>query len=156
MPDDIATTSTADAVEIVTFRVGQQAFCLEIAHVLEIRGWTETTTLPHAPDYVIGMMNLRGSVLPVIDFSRRLGLGPTELTSRHVIVIARIDNKSVGFVVDAVSDILSVHTEELQPTPDVASVKTQSFIKGVYLRDDMIIRAIDAPALLPQDEHVAA
>lgn len=145
-----------DRIEIVSFAIGEQAFCLDIGHVLEIRGWTSTTTLPHAPDFVVGMMNLRGAVLPVIDLSMRLGLGKTIPESRHVIIIAHIDEKSVGFLVDAVSNIITVNTAEMQPTPEVSSSKTTAFIRGVYTLEDTIVRAIDVHQIMPQENMNAA
>ena len=135
--------------EIVSFTIGEQSFCIEINHVLEIRGWTETTILPHAPEFVIGMMNLRGTVLPVVDLSLRLGLGKTKPQLRHVIIIAQIGDKTFGLLVDSVSDILTVTKNEMRPTPDVASERTAAFIKGVFAFDEMLVRAIDVHQVLP-------
>ncbi|WP_270728826.1 chemotaxis protein CheW [Shimia sp. Alg240-R146] len=156
MSDQTNEEQTEDRIEIVSFTIGEQAFCLNIGHVLEIRGWTSTTTLPHAPDYVVGMMNLRGAVLPVMDLSMRLGLGKTVPESRSVIIIAHIDKKSVGFLVDAVSNILTVNQADMQPTPEVSSARTAAFIRGVYTMDDTIVRAIDVHQIMPQDNLVAA
>ena len=156
MSEPTSPEQDATQVEIVSFTIKNQAFCLDIGHVLEIRGWTDTTTLPHAPDYVIGMMNLRGNVLPVVDLSLRLGLGKTEPESRHVIIIASIDNKSVGFLVDAVSNILTVDLADIQSTPDVSSPRTAAFIKGVWSVDDTIVRAIDVHQILFEEEQSAA
>ncbi|WP_368187481.1 chemotaxis protein CheW [Aestuariibius sp. HNIBRBA575] len=142
--------------EIVTFAVGDQGFCMEIEYVLEIRGWAKTTILPHAPDYVVGLMNLRGTVLPVIDLSLRLGLGKTETTARHVIIIAKIEDKTIGLLVEAVSDIMSVSEGELKPTPDVASNQTRAFIKGVYSIEDTLVRAIDINQVVPNSDGIAA
>lgn len=97
MHDTQTGSRTANRVEIVCFTVEDRDFSIEISHVLEIRGWTSTTTLPHAPDFVVGMMNLRGTVLPVVDLSLRLGFGKTEPGKRHVIIIAQIDHKIIGF-----------------------------------------------------------
>lgn len=130
--------------EIVSFMVRGLAFCLAIEHVLEIRGWTDTTALPHSPDYVLGMMNLRGTVLPVIDLSQRFGFGRTVPEARHVIIIVSVHKKITGFLVDSVSDIAMVHESEMQPTPMVSSDKTSLYIKGVYTIDGTLIRAIDA------------
>lgn len=146
----------AAAQEIVSFAIGAQAFCFDIAHVLEIRGWTQTTSLPHAPDYVIGMMNLRGTVLPVLDLSLRLGLGKTDPGPRHVIIIARVDDRIVGFLVDAVSDIIMVREGDLLPTPDVSSPRTQAYIRGVYAIEDRLVRALDVHQVLPQQETAVA
>ena len=149
--------STSDnRVEIVCFTVEEQDFCIEISHVLEIRGWTSTTTLPHAPEFVVGMMNLRGTVLPVVDLSLRLGFGKTQPGQRHVIIIAQIDQKTVGFLVDAVSDIITVDETEMQATPDVSSARTQAFIRGVHSVDDKLVRAIDVHEVLPQTEPIPA
>lgn len=142
--------------EIVTFAIGDQSFCMEIEHVLEIRGWTKTTLLPHAPDYVVGLMNLRGNVLPVIDLSLRLGLGKTEPTQRHVIIVAVVADRNVGFLVEAVSDIVTVQVESMKPTPDVASARTRAFIKGVYSLSDDLVRALDVHEAVPGKEALAA
>ena len=136
--------------EIVSFTIGAQSFCIEIDHVLEIRGWTETTVLPHAPDFVVGMMNLRGTVLPVVDLSMRLGLGKTTPQLRHVIIIAQIGDKTTGLLVDSVSDILTVKQQDMRATPDVASEKTAAFIKGVYTLESNLVRAIDVHQVLPK------
>lgn len=156
MPDTPKDRSQTPTREIVSFSVGEQRFCMEIEHVLEIRGWTKTTILPHAPDYVIGMMNLRGTVLPVVDLSLRLGLGRTDPSARHVIIIARIHEQTVGFLVENVSDIASVNESDMQPTPDVSSALTQAFIKGVYSIEEELVRAIDVYQILPREAVAAA
>lgn len=145
-----------DLSEIVTFAVGKQGFCIEIEHVLEIRGWTKTTVLPHAPEYVVGLMNLRGNVLPVIDLSLRLGLGKTETTPRHVIIITHVEDRTLGLLVEAVSDIVSVRDGEMKPTPDVASTQTRTFIRGVYSVAESLVRAIDVHQVVPKADGIAA
>lgn len=140
--------------EIVAFTVQEQAFCIDIGNVLEIRGWTPTTTLPHAPDYVKGLMNLRGTVLPVLDMSRRLGLGSAEPSDRDVIIIVRPGDMTVGFLVEAVSDILTVSNDEMTPTPDVNSAETKSFIEGIFTHGDQLIRAVDVHSIMPTSAEV--
>ena len=156
MYEEPETDEDQNQTEIVAFTMSDQAFCFEIDHVLEIRGWSETTTLPHAPEYVMGMMNLRGVVLPVVDLSARMGLGTTRPTERHVIIIALIAGKNVGFLVDSVSNILTVNREDLQPTPEVASSQTTSFLRGIYTLDDVILRDIDLQNILLSPDQVAA
>lgn len=141
----------ANQREIVSFRVAAQDYCIDIGHVREIRGWSETTRLPHTPDYVKGVMNLRGNVIPVIDLSHRLGLGRTEPTERHVIVITAWGDSTVGLLVDAVSDIMTVSSEQMRPTPEVASSTAREFIEGVFAVEDTLIRAIDLQRILPKD-----
>lgn len=135
--------------EIVAFLVAGQDFCIDIGHVREIRGWTPTTTLPHAPSYIKGVMNLRGTVLPVIDLADRLGFGATEPSPRHVIVIALIGSRTVGFLVEAVSDIMSLPPTDLKPTPHIASAETKTFVQGVFTVEDRLIRVIELARILP-------
>jgi purine-binding chemotaxis protein CheW len=146
---DAAEQLAATQREIVSFRVAQQDFCIDIGSVREIRGWTPTTVLPHAPEYITGVMNLRGAVLPVVDLSARLGLGPTEPSPRHVIIIAMIDGNTVGLLVDAVSDILTVASDEIKPTPDVAAGPAKALVEGVLAVEDRLIRLIDLDRVLP-------
>ncbi len=136
--------------ELVTFRVGEQDFCIDIMLVREIRGWSPATVLPHSPDFVMGVINLRGSVVPIVDLSNRLGLDPSTPDDRHVIVIAVIENQTVGFLVSAVSDIIGVDCTEIQKTPDVVSDETKVFIEGVIVNRDRLLRIIDIEAVLPK------
>ncbi|WP_371060099.1 chemotaxis protein CheW [Rhodosalinus sp. 5P4] len=138
--------------EIVSFRAAGQDFCIDIGLVREIRGWTPTTLLPRAPDFVTGVMNLRGNVIPVIDLALRLGLGRTEPTERHVIVIANLGGGTVGLLVEAVSDIITVEAEGLRPTPEVAGGGGNGFVEGVFTVEDALIRALDLSRVLPAAE----
>ena len=135
--------------ELVTFRVEEQDYCVDIVFIREIRGWTPATVLPHAPEYVLGVINLRGTIVPIVDLSRRLGLGTTKPVDRHVIVIAVLGQQTVGFLVDSVSDIISVPESSIQPTPDVSERITREFIEGVIATDDRMLRLIDIAAILP-------
>ena len=123
---------------------------MEIMTVREIRGWTEETALPHAPSFVRGVINLRGSVVPIVDLANRLGLESPEPTSRHVIMIAQIGAQVVGLYVDAVSDILTINVEKIQPTPEIASDQVKQFIQGVIALDGRMIRLLDVERILPE------
>src|SRR5689334_24755425 len=94
--------------ELISFRVGAQEFCVEIMAVREIRSWTDVTPLPHAPPYVRGMINLRGTVLPVIDMGPRLNIPVDDQMKRRVIIVVWIGGKLVGLIVDAGCDILAL------------------------------------------------
>lgn len=135
--------------EMVAFRVSGQDYCVDIMSVREIRGWSLATSLPHSPDYVRGVINLRGSVVPIVDLAARLGLGPITPTERDVIIIAIINRQVVGLLVEAVFDILSVGTDAIQETPDVASDVVKSFIEGVVTVDDKMLRLVDLERILP-------
>ncbi len=134
--------------ELIAFRLGGQEFCVDIMSVRDIRGWTPTTPLPHSPDYVKGVINLRGSVLPVIDLAARLGFRSTEPTARHVIIVTQVGNQSVGLLVDAVSDILTINADTIQPTPDVASELARAFMKGVLAIEGRMISLIGLDSVL--------
>ena len=142
--------------ELVAFRVAEQDFCIDIMSVREIRGWTDTTVLPHAQDYVKGVINLRGAVVPVIDLSARLGLGRLDPGPRHVIIITMIGQRLVGLLADVVSDILSVPEDTVQPVPDIASESARAFVSGVITTGERMIRQIDLARILPEDRPEAA
>jgi len=151
-------TEHENAIELVAFRIRKQEYCVNIMSVREIRGWTRETVLPLAPDYVRGVINLRGSVVPIVDLSGRLGLEPVEPCARHVIIITQIENQLVGLVVDAVSDILTITSESIQPTPDVSSDSVREFVEGVLAMEDRMINLLDLSSILPTDavEGIAA
>lgn len=142
--------------EVVAFRVSEQDFCFDLKSVREIRGWTETTILPHAQPYVKGVINLRGSVVPVIDLSERLGLGTTEPGPRHVIIINVLEQRTVGLLADVVSDILTVAVTDIQPIPDIVDEAVRRFISGVLVVDDRMIRKMDLAMIIPSDTRSAA
>jgi purine-binding chemotaxis protein CheW len=148
--------NSQNAHELVAFRAAGQDFCVNIMSVREIRGWTPTTILPHAPDYVRGVINLRGSVVPIVDLANRLGLGPIEPSARHVIIIAMLGDQTVGLLVEAVSDILTVPADSIQPTPEIASTEVKGFIEGVIAMDDRMIRMIELDNVLPAIVREAA
>jgi len=135
--------------ELISFRIGAQEYCLDIMAVREIRGWTPATSLPQAPGFVRGIINLRGTVLPVVDLAARLGLGSTEPSARHVIIVVRIRGRLVGLLVEAVSEILTVDAAAIQPTPDVACDAVKTFIRGILAVDGRMISWIVLDRILP-------
>jgi purine-binding chemotaxis protein CheW len=147
---------TGETYELVAFRIGEQEYCVDIMAVREIRGWTPATTLPHAPGFVTGVINLRGTVLPIVDLAARLGLGQAEPTARHVNIVVQVNDQVVGLLVDAVSDILTVNAAEIGPTPDVASDTTRQFVRGVFAMDNRMISLIELAEVLPSSMRDAA
>ena len=145
-----------NSVELMAFRIGSQEFCVDIVSVREIRGWTPATALPHSPDFVRGVINLRGVVLPIVDLAARLGLACIEPTSRLVIIVAQIDRQMVGLLVDAVSEILTVADDMIQPTPDVASEMAKTFVRGVLAISERMISLIALDEILPKTLRDAA
>ncbi|ACM28734.1 purine-binding chemotaxis protein CheW [Agrobacterium rhizogenes] len=119
------------APEIIAFHLGDQQFCIKTTVIREIRGWAAATPLPQAPPHVLGVMNLRGSVIPVINLAARLGVCSAVDTSRSAIVVAEVGANIVGLVVDRVSDILSISNELIQPVPDLGAAFDPAFSYGL-------------------------
>ncbi len=142
--------------ELISFRIGEQEFCVDIMAVREIRGWTQATPLPQAPSYVRGVINLRGAVLPIVDLAARLGLGATEPSVRNVIIVVRIGHRLVGLLVDAVSEVLTATADMIQPTPDVSSDAVKMFIKGILALEGRMVSWITLDRILPEQKAEAA
>jgi purine-binding chemotaxis protein CheW len=135
--------------EYVAFRVGTQEFCVDIMSVREIRGWTPATVLPHATPYVRGVINLRGSVLPIVDLAQRLSFDRTDATHRHVIIVVQVGGQIVGLLVDSVSEILSHSADAIQSIPDVATDSVKSFVRGMLAVDKRMIGLVKLDSILP-------
>jgi len=135
--------------EYIAFRVGTQEFCVDIMSVREIRGWTPATVLPQAPAYVRGVINLRGSVLPIVDLAQRLSFARTDATHRHVIIVVQVGAQIVGLLVDSVSEILSHSAEAIQSIPDVATESVKSFVRGMLAVDKRMIGLVKLDSILP-------
>lgn len=146
----------SDSIEFVTFVAGEQSFCIEITQIREIRRWSPVTLLPHSPEHVLGVMNLRGAVIPIFDLAAKLGLGKIDPTERHVIIIAAVAGQTVGLLVDAVSEILTVRSENVQETPNVRQDETTSCILGVIPMEEAMTRVIDLTRIVPMPAEGAA
>lgn len=142
--------------ELISFRLAAQDFCVDIMAVREIRGWTPATVLPGSPNFVCGVINLRGAVLPIVDLAFRLGFDTTGPTAKHVIIVAEISGRVIGLLVDAVSDILTVTDDAIQPTPDVASDGAKSFVRGLLPSDGRMISLLGLDHIVPEFDLVAA
>lgn len=118
-------------LEIVSFHLGDQEFCIDIMAIREIRGWAPVTPMPHTPPYVLGLINLRGAVIPVIDMAGRLGMKMTEPSERSAIIVTDIGGKLVGLLVEQVSDMMTIRSEDLQPAPDIIPEEQRSFCRGI-------------------------
>ncbi|MBI1686899.1 chemotaxis protein CheW [Caulobacter hibisci] len=154
MTEEIITTG--ERRELISFRVGDQEYCVDIMAVREIRGWSPATTLPQSPGYMRGVINLRGAVLPIMDLACRLGMPMVEPTVRSVFIVVKAGDRMIGMLVDAVSDILSITDDLVQPTPDLACDMVRSFIRGIISIDGRMISEISLDRLLPEREALAA
>lgn len=149
-------TTNSNSRELLTFKLADEEYALDIMSVREIRGWTRTTPMPHAPAYMRGVINLRGTVLPVLDLAARLGLPPIETTPRNVIIVVHDQDSTTGLLVDAVSDIVTLSDDDLQPPPEVQSASGLRSICALSLKDDRMIRILALTSVLGQDESAAA
>ena len=131
--------AAAKREELIAFRIADQEFCIDIMSVREIRGWTQTTPLPQSPYFLRGVINLRGATLPVIDLAARLGLPVSEPSARHAIIVAQIGDQTLGFLVDAVLDIMTMAEDELHPAPDVAYDPSKTFVRGLLTVDNRVL-----------------
>lgn len=155
MTEPVSITSGARR-ELIAFRIGDQEFCVDIMQVREIRGWTQATPLPRTPAFMKGVINLRGAVLPIVDLGARLGLKTSEPTARHVIMVINQGARTMGLLVDAVSDIIEVTEEMVQPTPDVACDQVKAFVKGLFAIEGRMISLITLDRVLLDIEAEAA
>ncbi|NEX95049.1 chemotaxis protein CheW [Caulobacter sp. 17J65-9] len=153
---EVVTTGAGARRELISFRIGEQEFCVDIMSVREIRGWTPATPLPRSPAFMKGVINLRGAVLPIVDLGARLGLKTAEPTARHVIMVVRIGERTVGLLVDAVSDIIELTDDQVQPTPDVACDQVKTFVKGLFAVEGRMVSLIALDKVLPELEAEAA
>ncbi|KIN65026.1 Chemotaxis protein CheW [Sulfitobacter noctilucicola] len=143
-------------IELLTFRLAEQEYALDIMSVREIRGWTHATPLPHAPQFMKGVINLRGTVLPVMDLALRLGLPERAQNDRNVIIVVKHEDIMTGLLVDAVSDIVAVTSEDLQPPPELASNMAESVVSALTLIDERMIRVLNLPMTVNTQESAAA
>jgi purine-binding chemotaxis protein CheW len=151
----VDTQSPAD-VEFVTFWAGGQSYCLDIARVREIRRWGPITPIPHAPVGVLGVMNLRGSVIPIYDLAARLGLPATAENPRNVIVVAMNGGEIIGLLVESVSRIISAVRDTIQEIPELRPDTARQSIIGLITLDDGMTRVIDLAGVVHQQSAAAA
>jgi purine-binding chemotaxis protein CheW len=128
VPAEVEGEGTA---QYITFTVGSEEYGVDIMEVREIKGWSTATRLPNAPIYVRGVINLRGTMVPIFDLRARFGGAVTEATSTHVVVILTVGRRIVGILVDTVSDILTIDRAEIRPVPAMEGGTTGDFIGGL-------------------------
>ncbi|UWP97290.1 chemotaxis protein CheW [Aliiroseovarius crassostreae] len=153
---NLDTHSDGDEIELLSFLVGGQDYSVDIMSVREIRGGAQATSLPHAPSYVKGVINLRGTVLPIVDLAKRLGMHEDKDSERNVIIVVAIGERTVGLVVDAVSDILAISEQDMQPPPEMRADQKRNFVSALTIVEDRMIRILDLNAVLPETNEEAA
>ncbi|HEY9898558.1 MAG TPA: chemotaxis protein CheW [Pantanalinema sp.] len=140
-------------LQLASFFVDQEEYGVDIALIQEIVRMAEITRVPRSPEFVEGVVNLRGKIVPVIDLRRRFGFAPAEHTKQTRIIIVSVAQRTLGLIVDGVSEVLRLAADAIDPTPDmVRSGGDSSFLKGVGKREDRLLLLLDLGRLLGRDE----
>ena len=137
-----------DGRQYLTFALGAEEYGVEILKVQEIKGYSAITPIPNTPSYVKGVMNLRGSIIPIVDLRAKLSMPETTYNQFTVIIVVRVGAKTVGVVVDAVSDVLNIPLKDIQPTPDFGSQVDARFISGLAKASERLVVLLDIEKVL--------
>ena len=141
-----------DLIQLVTFHIGEEEFGVDILAVQEIIRLMQITMVPHAPVFIEGVINLRGKVIPIIDLRRRFGLVPKAHDKNTRIIVIEINNIIVGFVVDAVSEVLRIPASTVEPPPPVVAGVDSDYISGVGKLQDRLLIMLDLDKLLSSED----
>jgi purine-binding chemotaxis protein CheW len=141
--------------ELISFAIGDEQYGVDIMAVREIKGWSEITHIPRQPEYVCGVLNLRGVIVPIVDLRCRFGQGHTEPTALHIVIVVQIEQRLIGLLADRVLDIVSFKPADLQAVPQTAHDAKVDFLAGLVMAGEAMIALIDLPNLFksaPGDE----
>lgn len=137
------TTSVADMNalnrQVLTFILGKEIYGLDILKVQEIRGWSDPTCIPNAPSFIRGVINLRGAIVPILDLRNRFAMDDVGMTKSTVVIVVSVQTRTVGMMVDAVSDVVDLSPSDIRPAPDFGTSIDSSFITGLVPHEDKMI-----------------
>lgn len=139
---------TVAPTQIISFALGEDQYGVDIMSVREIKGWSEITHLPRQPEYMRGVLNLRGAIVPIIDLRCRFGQGLTQASQLHIVIIVQIGQRQVGLLADRVLDIVTFESGQVQPVPRVVQSPRLNFLSGLVTIDGTLIALIDLANLL--------
>jgi purine-binding chemotaxis protein CheW len=149
---DHAVGFAADSDQFLTFMLEDEEYGIEILRVQEIKGFSKIRPIPNAPDYIKGVMNLRGTVVPVVDLRSRFGMRQAEYNQFTVIIVVSVAGKVVGLVVDAVSDVLNIRRDQIEETPEMAGDLDTSFFRGMGKVGDKLVLLLNIDRLVGGDK----
>jgi purine-binding chemotaxis protein CheW len=141
----------ADIRQYLSFALGEEQYGIEILRVQEIKGYSGITPIPNTPPHIRGVMNLRGTVIPVVDLRARFSLPPRDYDKFTVIIVVTVGTRIIGLVVDAVSDVLDIGRKELRPAPDLGRREETNFISGMAHVGERLVVLLDIATLLAED-----
>ncbi len=138
--------------KFLTFALGNEEYGVEIQYVTEIIGIQAITQIPRLPEYVKGIINLRGKIIPVMDVRLRFGKEPREYNDRTCVIVIEIRNVNIGLIVDAVSEVLSIGEEDIVPPPDVTKAFQNKYIKGIGKTPGGVKLLLECEKLIGEEE----
>ncbi len=141
-------TTTTGAREYLTFRLDQEEYGIDILKVQEIRGYEPPTRIAHAPAFIKGVVNLRGTIIPIVDMRLKFSCSKAEYNSFTVVIILNLRNRVVGIVVDSVSDVMELSAESIRPAPDIESVIDNDCIMGLGSVGERMLILLDIEKLM--------
>jgi purine-binding chemotaxis protein CheW len=141
-------SGVAGVSQFISFAIGDDQYGVDIMAVREIKGWSQITRLPRQPDYMRGVLNLRGIMVPIIDLRCRFGQGMTEATPLHVVIVVQIGTRHVGLLADRVLDIVGCNASQVQPVPRIAQGSRVDFLSGLVTIESGMIALIDLSHIL--------
>jgi len=145
------TVTNAQLLQLVSFSVAAEEYGLDILRVQEIIRTQQLTRVPNLPDYVEGVINLRGKVIPVVALRRRLGLEPVASDKNTRIVVVEVHGQTLGFIVDAVSEVLRIRADTVEPTPRIGTMERE-YISGVGKLESRLLLMLDLERLMNEKE----
>jgi purine-binding chemotaxis protein CheW len=141
--------------QVLSFRLGEETYGVDILAVKEIRGWAPVTRIPQSSEHVLGVLNLRGAIVPIMDLRRLFALNSAEFTPVTVVIVMSLatanGHRECGIVVDAVSDVVDVPPESIRPTPALNGKAHNDFVAGLAQVDDGMLILLDAAELLGRE-----
>lgn len=152
MKNNSAQGSEDPILQWVTFRLDNETYGINVMQVQEVLRHTEIAPVPGAPSYVLGIINLRGNVVTVIDTRQRFGLTPAPITDNTRIVIIEADKQVVGILVDSVAEVVYLRQSEIETAPNVGTDESAKFIQGVCNKNDELLILVDLEKMMTEDE----
>jgi purine-binding chemotaxis protein CheW len=144
--------STAGRLEVVTFKLGEEEYGIDIQKVQELRGYDAVTRIANAPDYIKGVVNLRGIIVPIIDMRIKFKLGDPTYDQFTVVIVLNIGGRVVGMVVDSVSDVITLTADQIKPAPEMGSVLDADYLIGLGTLDERMLILVDIDRLMSSEE----
>ncbi len=142
--------------QFLTFAIGEEHYGVDILKVQEIKGFTTVTQIPHLPDYFKGIMNLRGTIIPIVDLRLKFGMGPTTITSFTVVIVVNIGDRITGILVDAVSDVLDLDLQSIHTPPELGQRIDVNFMEGIATYQEGLVTLLNLNHALSEEELAQA